>query len=253
MFTSQPSLGSLLQSAKPAVQLSAHTPPLHTAVEFAPIGQGTQPPQVAAEDSVSASQPSAGTTLQSAKPGSQLMIAQAPTTQSELAWARLQASSHMLQSLFVPSVVSQPSLASLLQSAWGGSQIRTQAPFWQVSAGAQTLPHTPQFAGSTVGLASQPSATTMLQSTKGMSHMPTVHTPPTQPAVAPGTTQSAPHIPQLAGSTAVCTSQPLGTSPSQSAKPGSHWPMPQAPLSQTGVALGMSQGSQVGAAQPKGG
>jgi hypothetical protein len=75
-----------------------------------------------------------------------------------------------------------------------------QTPCAQLCAPTHTVPHWPQLFGSTERAASHPSAAMLSQSVQPMSHMPTVHLPPAQPAVAWGTTQTLPQPPQFIGS-----------------------------------------------------
>src|SRR5262245_29370237 len=89
VFTSQPLANSLSQSAKPALHDdTAHLPALHPGRPLAAGPHGIrQPPQLATSLPRSASHPSAGFTLQSAKPASQASMTQLPPAQAGLAWA----------------------------------------------------------------------------------------------------------------------------------------------------------------------
>ena len=79
-----------------------------------------------------------------------------------------------------------------------------QTPIVQVPPAPQEFPHAPQLAASVIVFVSQPSATTPLQFAKPVLHMPMVHVPAMQMAVACGNEHTVPQVPQLFGS--VCVS-----------------------------------------------
>src|SRR5258708_7181600 len=84
----------------------------------------------------------------------------------------------------VPVLISQPSPATLLQSAKPALQTTVQTPAAQVGvvlARLQTLPQPPQLAMSVWVPVSQPSAAIMSQSAKPAAHAMMVHLPATQP------------------------------------------------------------------------
>jgi len=72
----------------------------------------------------------------------------------------------------------------------------------------QVRPQFPQFDGSFVRSASQPSPGRPLQSPKPVSQADTTHTPALQPSVAFWREQTLPHAPQLAGSESVSVGLP---------------------------------------------
>jgi hypothetical protein len=79
VLTSQPSIGLLLQSAKPWLQVTPHLPTEHIGTLLGPNGQAKavpQPPQLLTSVLMLTSQPSLGLLLQSRKPGLQLAITQ---------------------------------------------------------------------------------------------------------------------------------------------------------------------------------
>jgi hypothetical protein len=103
----------------------------------------------------------------------------------------------------------------------------------------QTLPHAPQWTTAVRTSVSQPSAGLPLQSRKPSAHAPTTQRPPAQALVALASAQRAPQEPQLFGSVAVPTSQPLASTPSQSSKPERQDTRRQTPLMHAVFALGM--------------
>lgn len=117
-FTSQPSAGFPLQSAKPWLhEAMAQAPLEHLAVAFARLQTVPQAPQFCVLFRMLISHPSAAMPLQSSNPGLHARMAQLPAEQVEVALGRSQTLPHVPQ--FASSVsndVSQPSEAVLLQS-----------------------------------------------------------------------------------------------------------------------------------------
>src|SRR5579871_1300312 len=138
------------------------------------------------------SQPLATTPSQSAKPALQLPILHTPPTHAGVPLGTTQTVLQPPQwfgSLLV--LVSQPSVGLLSQSEKPGLQLpilHTPPAHAGVALGTtHTLPQLPQWFGSPLVLVSQPSSGLPLQSPKPVLHVPTAHTPPSQPGVALGT------------------------------------------------------------------
>jgi hypothetical protein len=127
---SQPSAGLLLQSPVPGLQLAIwQLPPTHTEVPFATVQMRPQPPQSPRLVSVFVSQPSAGSPLQSAKPGAQLPMVQAPAVHSGVPFGELHVTPQLPQFASSSCVLtSQPSARFPLQSAKPGSQMPPHVP-----------------------------------------------------------------------------------------------------------------------------
>src|SRR4051812_20739712 len=92
-LVSQPSAGLRLQSAKPWVppQEVLHRPATHELTPFGDAHADPHAPQLCTSVATFTSQPLVAFPSQSAKPASQRLIAQAPFTHCEVAWARAQA------------------------------------------------------------------------------------------------------------------------------------------------------------------
>jgi hypothetical protein len=101
---------------------------------------------------------------------------------------------------------------------------------------AQARPQAPQLNTFVFVFVSQPFATFMSQSPKPVAHW-SVHAPETQFAVAFTVLQTLPQAPQLDGSAARCTSQPLPGTLSQSPKPVLQDMIAHCPCAHVGVAL----------------
>jgi hypothetical protein len=101
--------------------------------------------------------------------------------------------------------------------------------------------HAPQLFGSFPMFVSQPSLGLLLQSAKPGLQARMEQVPPVHPAVPCGMLHTWPHVPQLLGSPPVLTSQPFGTRPSQSAKPGLQAAIVHIELEHPPVPLGTTQ------------
>jgi hypothetical protein len=128
----------------------------------------THEPQCAASFARFTSQPSAGLPLQSAKPGLHAAMPQPPELHAPTAFAGLHARPQPPQfAADVDTLVSQPSVALLLQSAKPALHAMPQMPplhAGEPPAELHTTPQPPQFAGSLNAFTSQPSAAAPLQS-----------------------------------------------------------------------------------------
>jgi hypothetical protein len=216
---SQPLAARESQSANPGVQLpTPHWPATHEGVAFGTVHVLPQPPQVPTSAAVFASHPSSKSPLQSAKPGLQLPIVQAPPAQAATALGGRQALPQVPQlATLVAMLTSQPSATVPLQLANPAAQLPT-AHWPEVHAGAacgteQTLPHVPQLAGSLPSAVQEP-AQLVCCAPQPAAQAPALHT-----AVAG---QALPHAPQFAPSAARRASQPSAALPLQSAKPALH-------------------------------
>jgi hypothetical protein len=105
----------------------------------------------------------------------------------------------------------------------------------------QTLPHEPQLDTLLLRLISQPLAACASQLPNPALHAPSLQAPAAQVADALAKLQSLPHEPQLFGSLASCTSQPLSVCLSQSTHPEAHSVMLHTPARQLVVAFGTAQ------------
>src|SRR5207253_1026084 len=111
--TSQPVLGSLSQSAKPALQVMLHAPIVQAGVPFTDEQVLAHEPQWLTSLAMLTSQPSFGSPLQSANPASHATTLQTPPPHAGVAWGSMQALPHIPQ--FFTSVlrlISQPSVTS---------------------------------------------------------------------------------------------------------------------------------------------
>lgn len=177
-LTSQPSVGSPLQSAKFCEQLRPHMPFVQVAIELGPLGQAfPQAPQFITVV-VFTSQPLPGVMSQSAHPMSHESTAHIPMTHASVAFAKLHALLQNAQFCVVPSSVSQPSATSPLQFAVPAPQgLSLQSPFRHAWNALHVVPHAPQLFGSLDKIASQPLAASMSQLAKPELHWPTLHAP----------------------------------------------------------------------------
>jgi hypothetical protein len=152
MFTSQPSVGSPLQSAKPGLQLPmAHLPLLQMAVAFAIEHLAPQLLQLEASVFRFDSQPLLHWASQLSNPGMQVPV-QILLAQLGIALAGAQGFPQALQfiRLLVMSV-SQPVAGRESQSPKPGAQLIKHFPSIQLALAfsePQTFPHAPQFATS---------------------------------------------------------------------------------------------------------
>ncbi len=182
-------------------------------------------PQCKVFTRVSTSQPLAGLPSQSPKPAAQVM-AQTPALHEALPFVDGQALPQRPQCAGALRVsTSQPLAGSPSQSAKPGLQAPTpQRPATHAPAalaGAQTMPQPPQLRASARASTSQPLVVAPSQSAKPSAHTglhrPAAHT--AEPLA--GRSQRVVQVPQWSASVRVSTSQPLRSSRSQFAKPGS--------------------------------
>jgi hypothetical protein len=113
-----------------------------------------------------------------------------------------------------------------------------QAPAAQTPAafaGAQTVPHAPQFAMLAVTSVSHPFAGLPSQFPHPASQAATAQLPEAQADVACASAQAFPHAPQFAMLAVTSVSQPFPGIPSQFPHPGLHGPRPQLPPAQAAV------------------
>jgi hypothetical protein len=198
---SQPVASLPSQSPKLAVHAPiAQVPVAQVAVAFVREQLDPQPPQFTSVV-MGVSQPLGSTASQSPKPGRHEVHPHMPVEQSATAWDRRHATPHPVQSVSVPSGVSQPSSGIMLQSAKPGSQLATaHAPLVQVGrafGSMHALPHAPQFASDVPRSASQPLPAIMSQSSKPM-RQTAPHALVLQVAIVPGGVgQVMPQPPQL--------------------------------------------------------
>jgi hypothetical protein len=193
---SQPSAGSPLQSLKGA----AHVPSPQTPPAQAPLACGNEQadahvPQCAADVCVFASQPSAGSPLQSSKGAAHAVILQVPASHAPAPFAMEQGLSHPPQcsSLSVVSV-SQPFWRSPSQSPNPPLHCTSQAPLEHVTVvtfgpSAHSTPHFPHDA-TLFRAASQPLASSPSQSSKPGSQPAIRHAPSWHAGVACGRSQA---------------------------------------------------------------
>jgi hypothetical protein len=136
---SQPSVATLLQSAKPVAQaITPQRPVAHVPVALGGAHARPHAPQWASVVPRSVSQPFAAIPSQSPKPGSQRTIAHAPAVQACVATcARLQRVPHIPQFAGSWAVLAQkspvrPSVAVVsVQRVRGMAQVVVQVPFEQ--------------------------------------------------------------------------------------------------------------------------
>lgn len=205
VLTSHPSLGTRLQSAKPARHIPIpHTPIEHAGVLFASIPQTReQPPQLLGSFVVFASQPLASTLSQFSKPGEQRPTRHMPATHAgtPLATAHIVPQRPQLPT-DVRRSTSQPSAAFMLQSANPSLQRKPhiRAAHVAVAFGGtgQGFPQRPQCAALEPVSVSHPFIALLSQSPKLPEQRPTAHRPIEHEGSALGMLHIVPHAPQLA-------------------------------------------------------
>ena len=109
-------------------------------------------------------------------------------------------------------------------------------PWRHTCDAGQARPHAPQWAGVAWRSVSQPLAASRSQSPRLVTHVITAQVPAAHVAVALGSAQARPHMPQWSLAVRVSVSQPLVTLPSQSTKPALH-ATAQRPAAHAGVPL----------------
>jgi hypothetical protein len=162
----------------------------------------------------------------------------APEVHDSEAFASEQTAPHAPQFVSVVSGDSQPSAALPLQSPKPALQAcSAQDPLKQVAVAcgkAHAVPHAPQFVTLLLRLVSQPFAGFASQSPKPAVHA-TWHAPAEQLGAPFEALQTRPHDPQLFGSVAVDTSQPVAYERSQFACAPSQLATPQVVPRHAGV------------------
>jgi hypothetical protein len=180
-----------------------------------------QVPQFWGVEDVAVSQPLAAAPSQLPHPGSQAVTRHVPVLHDSVAWARSHAVPQVPQSVSVCRLVSQPSVATPLQSAHPALQLATvHCEFAQpaVPFGAEhSAPHPPQLFGSVVVVVSHPLPGLLSQSAvPGTGHVEHPQTPVVHFGVHPAVGHLFGQLPQWFTSLLRFTSHPLLGSPSQS-------------------------------------
>ena len=220
MFVSQPLEASPSQSAKPELQLPmVHLPLLQIAVALAIEHLVPQASQLDASVFRFASQPLSNRASQLPKPATQvaehILLAQVGTA---FAGAHAFPQPPQFNRLLEVSI-SQPVDARLSQLPKPGEQtiehsplVHPPVPFVEL----QKTPHVPQFEGSLVSAASQPSGALPLQSAKPEEQVPTLQVElPQVPSEALLKEQELRQFQQLSASAVMLVSHPFFGSPSQ--------------------------------------
>jgi hypothetical protein len=246
-LTSQPSVATPLQSAKPVLQVvTVQLPALQPATAFGRVQRRLQAPQLSALVLVLVSQPLATLPSQLPRPVEHA-IAQTPPTQLAVPPVVEQRVPQALQ-LFtsVRMSVSQPLPEFASQSRRSPGQLAMEVVHAELlhtaeapTGGAgQAVPQPPQFRRlPATMLVSQPSSGLLLQSRNPVAQVPITHRPFAQVAPAFANWQMLPQAPQLVAVVAVLVSQPLASVPSQLAKPVLQAARKQAPVRQPATPL----------------
>ena len=247
IVVSQPFLGLLSQSAKPALQFkSVQLPPTQDSVAPPAMLHGfAQPPQLLASVFRLISHPFDALWSQSSKPVLHDVTEQTKPVEvllhASVAWLVLHVLPHAPQLLVVVIAVSQPFAGLLSQSAKPGAHVILHVDATQVPVPPLWLhafPHAPQWLGSLVRLISQPFAAFVSQSPKPTRHATIVQLDAMQASIALSVLHARPQPPQSFTLLVVLISQPLPGLPSQSAVPGVvHFDTVQTPPMQTSDAL----------------
>lgn len=234
---SHPLPGFASQSAKPAKQVGAHTPPAHATVPLALVQLFPHPPQLFTPVFRFASQPFVAMPSQLAKPVLHVG-AQLPAAHAVAPFGFVQTVPHPPQLFrFVWVFVSHPFETLLSQFPNPGSHAIEHAPSEQLAvpfALLQDVPQLPQFAMLEFVFTSQPFVDTPSQFANPDEQVPSVHAPEGHDSLAFGKLQVEPHAPQFV-SVLSDVSQPFAESPSQSPRPGLHVETPHTPVTQFGV------------------
>jgi hypothetical protein len=234
------------QSAKPAAQdATKQVPPAQLAVPFAAKQARPQPPQCWTLFVVLVSQPLTELPSQSPKPAAQLETVHWLFEHAGVPPCGGHTLLHAPQLLtLVVVLISQPFPTAMsqfwkpaLQAIEHWPPAHDGTPLFALHA----APQPPQFAALVLTLTSQPFAWMPSQSAKPALHEPTTQLPFEQAAVAFGTLQTRPHIPQLAAAVLRLVSQPSWAMRLQSAKGGAHWFTAHAPAAHALLALGSEQ------------
>jgi hypothetical protein len=208
VFTSQPSLESMLQSSNGAVHVpTRHVLATQSAVETCGRLHGElQPPQFAGSVAVFVSQPFVPRPSQSSNAPVHVETEHPPFTHWPVPLTIVQVALHAPQ--FVADVerfASQPFVASPSQSSNPGLQAPSahcplEQPASAFGSAAHGASHPPQLKGSVAGSDSQPSAASPLQSEKPPVQLVTVQTEATQAPSAFMGLHGVSHAPQCSSS-----------------------------------------------------
>ncbi len=240
-FTSQPSDDPVLQSPKPALQrCTTQLLEVHPAVAFGSAQTLPHIAQCVAVTRRSVSQPFAALPSQLPKLAMHAMP-QTPMAQTGAPPAELHALPQRPQCEgLVASGASQPFAGSLSQSPKPMLQAPiAHRPITQAAvalARVHARPHIPHCPAVLRRSTSQPLAGLLSQSPKPAEHIAITQRPAEQAAVALGSTQALPHIPQELAVVFSEVSHPLAGEPSQSPKPALH-SKPQRLVAQVGRAF----------------
>jgi hypothetical protein len=249
-FVSHPFAAIPSQSPKPVLQLAMVQLPFEQpAVAFASMQTVPHMLQLFTFVLTFVSQPSDATRLQSAKGGAHASTLQLPIWHFVDAFGSEQTVSHVPQ--FCASVcvlISQPSLATLLQFEKPASQLATpHTPPWQTSfefARTHTLLQTEQWAAVVITSISQPFCGSKSQSANVPVQAPSAHMPAAHAGSAFGNgAQGMPQALQFDGSSSGFDSQPLTAVISQSFHPWSQLVSVQIPSMHSPEALAGSHGT----------
>ena len=166
VLISQPLATFMSQLAKPTLHAIEHMPLMHDGVPLFVLQPAPQLPQLVALVFRFVSHPFAAIPSQSPNPALHMAIVQPPFEHAGVALANMQTVPQAPQLFtFVLMFVSQPSVATRLQSANGGAQASTlQLPMTHLVdefGSEQALSHVPQFCGSVWVLISHPSLSTL--------------------------------------------------------------------------------------------
>jgi hypothetical protein len=196
-----------------------------------------QPPQFFGSLANGVSQPSPANLSQSPQPASHEPMPHAPPLHAAVAWAGVVQIApqppQFVRSLCVFAQIPPGQQLKPFSQKPFGPQPPTHTPAEHVWPARQVLPHAPQLFGSSVRLASQPSADAPLQLAKSFAQALMTHWLAWQVTLACGSgVQAFPHAPQLFGSD--CTNAheaPQQSSPAPQAAPSpqkpTHWKLEQ--------------------------
>lgn len=241
-LASQPFTATPSQLPNPALHAWSWQPPLkHVAEAFAKTQACPHPPQLPTLEFRLVSQPFPALPSQSPNPGSQA-IWQFPPEHVGLPLAALHTRPQVPQLVGSVAVdTSHPVAYERSQFEWPALQLpiaqvvprQAGVPFWT----EHTVPQPPQFWTLFVVAVSHPFLRSASQLPKPAAHV-MLHTPDVQNANPFVESHPSPQPPQFFALVSVLVSQPLETTPSQSAKGGKHDAMVHVPVVQLVFAFG---------------
>jgi hypothetical protein len=217
VLVSQPLATFMSQSPKPVAQAIEQRPAVHAAVPLAALHALPHAPQWAVVVERLVSHPLAALPSQSPKPALQRASVHVPPVQAATPLAKLHALPQRPQ-----CVTEVWRSAHAPEHAVSIPQSVAHDPWRHTCVAGQARPHAPQWAGVDWRSASQPLAASRSQSPRLATQVITAHVPAAHVAVALGSAQARPHIPQWSLAVRVSVSQPLAALPSQSPKPALH-------------------------------